>query len=71
MPCIILVILRVILHFVIKYRHVFLKYNKYIANIFQILLTQAALCDTLISTYKQEGGFPMSKGQETMCVLFV
>ncbi len=71
MPCIILVILRGILHFVIKYRHVFLKYNKYIENIFQILLTQAALCDTLISTYKQEGGFPMSKGQETKREKFV
>ena len=71
MPCIILVILCGILHFVIKYRYAFLKYNKYIANIFQILLTQAALCDTLISTYKQEGGFPMSKGQETKREKFV
>lgn len=57
MPCIILAILRGILYFMIKYRRVFLKYNKHIANIFQILLTQAALCDTLISTYKQEGAF--------------
>lgn len=57
MPCIILVILCGILYFVIKYTCVFLKYNKHIANIFQILLTQAVLCDTLISTYKQEGAF--------------